>query len=71
MPPKVQLDVLTPSVELVLIPVAESPDYVLSLPAPTKIWLIDYHDPHEYAAAHPVRDPRNKSGMGRCVKLSA
>jgi hypothetical protein len=70
-PPKVRLDVLPPSVEFASTQVAESHDYVLSLLDPTKIWQRDYHDLREYAVAHLVRDPKNKSGMGRCVKLSA
>ncbi len=71
MPPKVLLDVPRPSVEPASVPVAENHDYALSLPAPTKTWPRDCPDPHEYAAARPVRDSRNKSGKGRCVKLSA
>ena len=71
MPPKEWFGVARPNVEFAAIPVAESRDCALSLPAPTKTWPRDRLDPHEYEAAHPVRGSRNKSGKGQSAKQSA
>ena len=71
MPPKEWFDVARPSVEFAAIPVAENRDYALSLPAPAKTSPRDYLDRHGYAAAHPVRVPRNKIGKAQSAKLSA
>ena len=71
MPPKEWFDVARPSVESAAIPVAENRDYALSLLVPAKTSPRDYLDRHEYAAVHPVRVPRNKSGKAQSAEQSA